>query len=69
MQVFGYALHIVMRNDNGRRFKVVPKRWVVERSFAWMNAHRRLSKDYELLCESSETMVQLSAIKILLNKI
>ena len=48
---------------------VVPKRWVVERSFAWMNAHRRLSKDYEFLCESAETMVQLSAIKILLNKI
>lgn len=69
MQRFGYALNIVMRNDNGKKFKVVPKRWVVERSFAWMNAHRRLSKDYEFLCESSETMVQLSGIKILLNKI
>lgn len=65
----GYAVNIVMRSDKRERFNVVPKRWVVERSFAWMNAHRRLSKDYELLCESAETMVQLSAIKILLNKI
>ncbi len=69
MEMFGYALKIVMRNDNDKKFKVVPKRWVVERSFAWMNAHRRLSKDYEFLCESSETIVQLSAIKILLSKI
>ena len=69
MIAFGYALKVVMRSDRARKSDVVPKRWVVERSFAWMNAHRRLSKDYELLCESSEAMVQLSAIKILLNKI
>ena len=69
MQTFGYVIHIVMRNDDRKTFKVVPKRWVVERSFAWMNGHRRLSKDYEFLCESSETMVQLSAIKILMSKI
>ena len=69
MMAFGYALKVVLRKDGGEKFNVVPKRWVVERSFAWMNAHRRLSKDYELLCESSETMVQLSAIKILLSKI
>ncbi|MCX2681997.1 IS5 family transposase [Galbibacter sp. EGI 63066] len=68
-KALGFTIGIVMRTDNAERFKVVPKRWVVERSFAWMNAHRRLSKDYEFLCESAETMVQLSAIKIMLNKI
>ncbi|WGU69357.1 transposase [Capnocytophaga canimorsus] len=45
------------------------KRWVIERTFAWLDNDRRLCRNYELLLENSENMVKLSAIKILLNKI
>ncbi|MCL2723107.1 MAG: transposase, partial [Polyangiaceae bacterium] len=38
-------------------FTVVPKRWIVERTFGWMNRDRRLSKDYERTMESSETWI------------
>ena len=50
-------------------FVVVPKRWIVERTFAWINNDRRNSKDYEYSPLSSETMLQLSIIKIGLNKL
>ena len=67
---FGYVLQVVMRQDyNGTGFKPVHKRWVVERTFAWFDNDRRLCRNYELLLESSENMVKLSAIKLLLNKI
>ena len=50
-------------------FQVLPKRWVVERSFAWLNGSRRLSKDYELLTDSSQAMIQLSAIRLMLKRL
>jgi putative transposase len=43
-------------------FAVLPKRWIVERTFAWGNGQRRLSKDYEKTFASSEAMIQISAI-------
>lgn len=67
---FGYLLKIVMRTDeNSKEFKPVSKRWVVERTYSWFDNDRRLCRNYELLMETSETMVKLSAIKLLLNKI
>lgn len=65
----GYLLKIVMRTDNQKGFKVLPKRWIVERTFSWFENHRRLSKDFEYLLETSEAMIHLAAIKLLLNKI
>ena len=44
---FGFFVEIVKRSDDVQGFEVLPKRWVVERSFGWMNWYRRLSKDYE----------------------
>ncbi len=44
---FGWKVEIIKRSDDGKGFEVLPKRWVVERSFGWMNWYRRLSKDYE----------------------
>lgn len=44
---FGFAIEIVKRCDGMQGFEVLPKRWIVERSFGWMNFYRRLSKDYE----------------------
>ncbi len=61
-------MEIVMRTDSNKGFKVLPKRWVVERTFAWFNGYRRLSKDYEFLTENSEAAIHLAAIKINLNK-
>jgi transposase len=66
---FGYILQVVMRaKDQSQSFKPVHKRWIVERTFAWFDNDRRLCRNYELLMESSEEMVKLSAIRILLNK-
>jgi len=69
-KVFGYIIHVVMRKDDtSKEFKPVSKRWVIERTFSWFDNDRRLCRNYELLFESSENMVKLSAIKLLLNKI
>jgi len=46
-QKFGFCVEIVKRCDGMAGFEVLPKRWIVERSFGWMNYYRRLSKDYE----------------------
>ena len=67
---FGYVIQVVMRSDDKKTgFKPTHKRWVIERTFSWFDNDRRLCRNYELLMESSETMVKLSAIKLLLNKI
>lgn len=67
---FGYIIQVVMRSDDKKSvFKPTHKRWVVERTFAWFDNDRRLCRNYELLMESSENMVKLSAIKLFLNKI
>ncbi|MEM1270069.1 MAG: IS5 family transposase [Bacteroidota bacterium] len=64
---FGWRLEIVKRAEKG--FAAVPKRWVVERSFAWLEGYRRLSKDYERLPESSEAMIKLAMIRLMLHRI
>jgi putative transposase len=51
-----WILEIVKRNDEVKGFHVLPRRWVVERTFAWIGRYRRLSKDYESLTQTSETM-------------
>lgn len=67
---FGYFIQVVLRFDNRKKeFKPINKRWIVERTFSWFDNDRRLCRNYELLMENSETMVKLSAIKFLLNKI
>ena len=50
-------------------WKVVPKRWIVERTFAWLNNSRRLSKDYEILTSCAESMIKLSHLRSLLNRL
>jgi transposase len=50
-------------------WQVMPKRWVVERTFAWLNNSRRLSRDYEITCSSSETMIKISHIHTLLKRL
>jgi transposase len=50
-------------------FVVVPKRWVVERSFAWLGRNRRLSKDYEKTTASSAAMIKCSNIALLVRRL
>lgn len=64
----GYELEIVKRTEE-HKFKVLPKRWIVERTFAWLSFHRRLAKDYERLDETGIAFIQLAMIRLMLNKI
>jgi putative transposase len=65
---FQWTLEIVKRNEE-HTFKVLPKRWIVERTFAWLSFHRRMSKDYERLPESGMAFIQLSMIRLMVNRI
>ena len=66
---FGWILEIVLRSDHSSKFTVIPKRWVVERTFAWFESYRRLSKDFEYLTDTSEVMIQIAMIRLMLNRI
>jgi putative transposase len=64
-----WVLQIVKRCDDVVGFIVLPRRWVVERTFAWLGKYRRLSKDYESLTQSSETMIYLAMINLMLHRL
>ena len=66
---FGWTLEIVKRRDNLKGFKILPKRWIVERTFAWLNFSRRLSKDYEHNHRSSETMIYIAMIHLMTKRL
>jgi transposase len=51
-----------------RGFEVQPRRWVVERTFAWIGRFRRMSKDYEYLIKTAESMLCLSATKLMISR-
>jgi len=65
---YGRVLQIVKRSDVGK-FVVLPKRWIVERTFAWLGRYRRLSKDYESDPRSSEAMIRLAMINLMLHRL
>jgi putative transposase len=62
-------LEIVKRSDKVKGFYVLPRRWVVERTFGWLGRHRRLSKDYEYLTETSESMIRIAMIKLMARRL
>jgi putative transposase len=64
-----YKLQIVSRPAGTKGFVLLPKRWIAERTFAWLGRARRLSKDYEKLIETSEAMVMISAIHMMLERL
>lgn len=66
--MFGYRLELVKRRDT-RHFELVPKRWIVERSFSWLNHFRRLSKDYEVRPQSSEAMIYIACTYLMLKRL
>lgn len=65
----GWMLEIVKRSDNMKGFQVLPRRWVVERTFAWLSFCRRLSKDYEVLPETSEAMIYVAMIRLMVRRL
>lgn len=60
---------IIIKRDEQCKFKVLPKRWIVERTLAWISYSRRNSRDYERLTITSQTMTQLAMIRIFINRI
>jgi transposase len=64
-----WKLEIVSRPRGAKGFVLLPKRWIVERSFAWLGRSRRLSKDYERRLDSSEAMIRISSIHLLLRRL
>ncbi len=65
----GWVLEIVTKIEHQVGFQVLPKRWIVERTFAWLGHSRRLSKDYEELTENSEAMIQIAMIRLMLRRL
>jgi putative transposase len=59
----------IVKKPQGSAFKVLPKRWIVERTFSWIDTNRRNSKNYERLNQTCVAMVHLSAIRLMLNRI
>ena len=59
----------IVKREKDVDWEVLPKRWIVERTFAWLNNSRRLSKDYEITTDSAECMVKVSHIHTLLKRL
>ncbi len=66
---FGWQLEVVEREAGQKGFQIIPKRWVVERTFAWLGRNRRLSKDYEFLPETSETWLYIAMVALLTRRL
>ena len=63
------VVEITLRSDDQKGFQVIPWRWVVERTFAWLGGFRRLSKDYEFDLHTSESMIYIASIYRLLRRL
>ena len=65
----GWMFEIVKRADNVKGFQLLPRRWVVERTFAWLGRYRRLSKDYEVLPQTSEAFIYAAMVNLMLTRL
>jgi len=63
------VLEIVKRSDGQKGFKILPRRWVVERTFGWLTNYRRLARNYECWTETSEAIVKMAMIHIMIRRI
>lgn len=65
----GWLLEIVKRNRDAKGFQLLPRRWVVERTFGWFGRYRRLSKDYEFQTDTSENMILIAMIQLMIHRL
>jgi putative transposase len=65
----GWIFEIVKRSDDVKGFQVLPHRWIVERTFAWLGRYRRLSKDYEVLPQTSEALIYAAMVNLMLTRL
>ncbi len=65
----GWELEVVERTPGVHGFSIQPRRWVVERTFGWLSRSRRLSKDYERKVQTSETLIQVAMIRLLVARL
>jgi transposase len=68
-ELAGIPLEIVKRSDTAKGFYVLPKRWIVERTYGWLNRCRRLVKDYENLSRNHAAFIILAMIRLMLRRI
>jgi putative transposase len=68
-QELGIALTIVPKPPGIKGFTLLPRRWVVERTFAWLGRYRRLSKDYEYDCHTAQTMIWIALSNLMLKRL
>jgi putative transposase len=64
-----WELEIAERAREAKGFEVLPKRWIVERTFSWLIRNRRLSKDYERMAQSSEAFIEIAMIRLMLKRL
>jgi putative transposase len=64
-----WELEVVERDREAEGFRILPKRWIVERTFSWLVRNRRLSKDYERRVQTSETLIQVAMIRLILRRL
>jgi len=62
-------IEVVRRAEGQKGFAVQPRRWVVERTFAWLGRSRRLAKDYERRLQSAEAFIKLAMIHLMLRRL
>ncbi|WP_199312064.1 IS5 family transposase [Phormidium tenue] len=67
-EVCGEQVRVEVIKRTSKTFEVLPKRWIVERTFGWLNRYRRLSKDYEVYTELSEAMIYGALIRLMLKR-
>ena len=67
--LWGWTLQIVRKDKDQKGFVVLPKRWIVERTLAWLCKYRRLHRDYEFLPATSEAMIKWAMVHQMLGKL
>ena len=68
-EIGAWTLEIIKRSDHAKGFELLPRRWVVERTIAWLNRNRRLAKDFEATIDSALAWIMVASIKLLTRRI
>ncbi|MDP8974640.1 MAG: IS5 family transposase [Actinomycetota bacterium] len=65
----GWEIEVVKRDKEAKGFEVLPKRWILERTFGWLRRDRHLAKDYERKVQTSETLIEVAMIRLMLRRL